>query len=1107
MTDSLQALETAIAALQAQRALLGDGVVDAALAPLLAQRSALAGGHPGEAPQQLRQVSVLFADVVGSTALSRQLDPEDVHATMDGALAAFSALVRARGGRVLQYAGDSLLAAFGADQAAEDDAEQAVHAGLAIVAEAAHQAEQVRQRHGHDGFGVRVGIHTGPVLLGGGVDGEGSIRGITVNIAARMEQTAPAGGLRISHDTLRLVRGLFDVQAQPPLQVKGVDAAVDSCLVLAAKARALRNLRRGVDGLPTPLVGRQAELDALGEAFDTALRGPRAVCCTVLAEAGLGKSRLVEEFERCVELRPEAVMLFRGRGHPQGLHQPYGVLRDLLFWRFQVHDSDSLTQAQAKLAAGVHPAFGPRTAEQAALLGHLLGLDFGASPHIAGIAQDARQLRERAVLAGNAYFRHLAQQGPLLLVLEDLHWADAGSLDFFEQLQRTAAEVPLLILGTARPALLERRPDFGAAGPRITLHALAEADRQTLTDAMLRHVEAAPPLLRDMLVGGADGNPFYMEELLQMLLDSGVVVRGGERWQVHADRLHGLQVPPTLVGVLQARLDSLPADERSALQQASVVGHRFWDEALAELQPDAPTALPALGRRELTLAHDVSAFEGAREFTFKHHVLHQVTYESVLRRQRQAQHRLVALWLEQRSAGRSGETLGLVAQHFERAGMAGRAATTWTLAAEQAVARHADEAALAHAGRALALTGEDDLRGRHALARVREMAHAHRSALDDQQIEVLELQRLSALIGTPALRSHASQRQAFVHQQRGDWPQAEAAAKEALALAGPAEPGTAARAHNMLFAALLRQGRHEEARRHGEAGLPLARAGGDGLTEAHLLSNLALLALDTGRLDDALARCVQAEQAYTACGSRWGAAFAQSNHGLACFELGLFDEACQRLQDALALCQATGNRAPEVSAHNNLANALLELGQADAALEVAEAGLARARALGDRFLQVLAHDIAGNSALALDRLGLAGQHFDAGTALCAALGSPRYTWALQAGAARLALARGDCASALACVTESADAFLAGEPPEGNLSTLADVQEALHAVGDPRHAGVLALAHAELQRMAQAVADPALRGVFLGTSRVRLGVQRAWQQRRDGTARSVDSADA
>ena len=236
-----------------------------AVAPL--QEKLAARRERDSATQQLKTATVLFMDVVGSTRLSERLDPEDTHAVMDSALERLTAIVRAHQGRVLQYAGDSLLAVFGADQALEDDAERAVRAGLAIVAEAAPLAAGFRASFGLDDFALRVGIHTGPVLLGGGIDAEGSIRGVTVNIAARMEQTAPAGALRISHETYRHVRGVFDVEPQAPIEIKGITGPVRSYLVTRAKPRAFRMANRGLEGIETQMVGRDAELARIGEAF------------------------------------------------------------------------------------------------------------------------------------------------------------------------------------------------------------------------------------------------------------------------------------------------------------------------------------------------------------------------------------------------------------------------------------------------------------------------------------------------------------------------------------------------------------------------------------------------------------------------------------------------------------------------------------------------------------------------------------------------------------------------------------------------------------------------------------------------------------------------
>jgi class 3 adenylate cyclase len=230
-----------------------------------------ARSDPGRAER--RQVSVLFLDVVGSTEMVRVLDPEDAQAVLDDALAAFARSIAAHGGQVLQYAGDSVLAVFGTPRSREDDAERAVHAGLALLADARMRAPLIRQQHGVDGFDIRVGIHTGEVLLGGNADIEGAIRGFTVHVAARLEQTAPPGHLRISQATWRHVRGVFEAEVQAPLTVKGQDEPMTTWFVTRARPRRLRTVARGVEGVDTPLVGRDDELALLLQQVDAVLDG------------------------------------------------------------------------------------------------------------------------------------------------------------------------------------------------------------------------------------------------------------------------------------------------------------------------------------------------------------------------------------------------------------------------------------------------------------------------------------------------------------------------------------------------------------------------------------------------------------------------------------------------------------------------------------------------------------------------------------------------------------------------------------------------------------------------------------------------------------------
>ena len=314
-----------------------------------------------------------------------------------------------------------------------------MRAGLALLDEGRRQADRVRASHAFDGFDVRVGVHTGDVLLGGGVDAGSSVRGQAVNVAARMEQSAPAGALRISHDTYRHVRGLFTVEAQPPLAVKGLDEPVVTYLVLGARPRAFRVPTRGIEGVETRMIGRDAELDQLRDAFRQVCRGSALTAVTVVADAGVGKSRLLDEFLNWAESRPERFRLLQGRADPQTAGRPYGLLRDILATWLEIADSDSVDVAKEKIERGIAPLFVADDGQDMALahahlLGHLIGLDFSGSRHVSGIVDNVAQIRDRAFHAAAQLIRRIGagDGSPVLLVLDDLHWADDGSLEFLK---------------------------------------------------------------------------------------------------------------------------------------------------------------------------------------------------------------------------------------------------------------------------------------------------------------------------------------------------------------------------------------------------------------------------------------------------------------------------------------------------------------------------------------------------------------------------------------------------------------------------------------------------------------------------------------------------
>jgi class 3 adenylate cyclase len=334
-------LKNAIASLEAQRAVLGEAVVSASIDALQKQLAELEG-QVRPAKQQRKLVTVLFLDVVGSSKISEHLDPEDVMEIMEGGLQRFAEVIQAEGGRVLRFMGDGLLSAFGVPKAHEDSPVHAVRAGLEIQSQAKDYARALEEQWGIQGYQVRVGVNTGLVAVGGMTEADETVMGSAVNLGARLESAAPPGGVMISHDTYRHVRGLFDLEPMPSIQAKGFSKPVPVYLVKGVKPRSLWLSNRGVEGVETRMVGRETELKYLQDALNLAIEEGSGQMVTVIGEAGVGKSRLLYEFQNWCERLPQEVKLFLARGRQEAQNQPYALLRDLFSFHFQIQEDNPL---------------------------------------------------------------------------------------------------------------------------------------------------------------------------------------------------------------------------------------------------------------------------------------------------------------------------------------------------------------------------------------------------------------------------------------------------------------------------------------------------------------------------------------------------------------------------------------------------------------------------------------------------------------------------------------------------------------------------------------------------------------------------------------------
>jgi class 3 adenylate cyclase/tetratricopeptide (TPR) repeat protein len=608
----------------------------AVVAPDLAFCTSCGGELEVTAPtttEERKTVSVLFADLVGFTARAERLDPEEVREL----LASYHTRVRTElerfGGTMEKFIGDAAVALFGAPVAHEDDPERAVRAALAV-----------REAIGELDAAVRVGITTGEALVtrdARPLEGEGMAAGDVVNTAARLQAAAPAGGILVDAVTYRATQHAIEYREAEPVEAKGKAEPVSVWEAVAPRARL------GVDIAfrgGAALVGRKHELDALREAFDRARRERTPQLVSLVGTPGIGKSRLVYELSALLDADPALYAFWRqGRSLPYGDGVSFWALGEMAKSHAGILESDDAEVAEKKLRAAVGHAIDD-SAEARWIEGHLRPL-VGLSGE-AGTAERGAE----AFSAWRRFFEGLTEQYPVVLVFEDLHWADDGLLDFVDYLLEWAGDVPLLVVCTARPELLERRPGWGG-GKRnavtISLSPLSDEESTRLLEDLVGKADPA-------ILARAGGNPLYAEEYARML----------------AQRQNGdeLPLPDSIQGIIAARLDTLPLEEKALVQDAAVLGKVFWVGELAQASGLERAAvverLQMLERKEFIRRERRSSVAEETAYVFRHVLLRDVAYAQIPRPRRAERHRLAAEWIESLTADRREDLADVIAHHY-----------------------------------------------------------------------------------------------------------------------------------------------------------------------------------------------------------------------------------------------------------------------------------------------------------------------------------------------------------------------------------------------------------------------------------------------------------
>ena len=524
-TNSIEAelkkLRAAVAGLEAQRAALGDEIVAPAIESLCDKIAVLEAQVAAvRAPAEERRViTILFTDVVGSTSLAEKLDPEEWREIVARLHTAVGDIIGRHHGQVAQYLGDGLLALFGAQDSNESDPENAIRAALdAQVEVGGGELEDGDRKLDVGGASstlharyagsptsnlqppasnlqIRIGIHSGLVVvgdLGSEVKREFTATGDAMNLAARLQSAAPPGGVLISHDTYRHVRGIFDVAEQPPLTLKGKSQPIQTYLVRRVRPRPFRTVTRGVAGIDSHTVGREAELTLLQAAFETALAEHKTMWAQIVGQPGMGKSRLLSDMTEYLAMHPDDIGVLRARAFQGDEKQAFGLIRRMWFDRFQIAEDTPLAEAEAKWEGKFLKLRGPGFEEAAHALGLLTGLPFMDSPHIGAMRHDPAQVKGRAMVVSRELLASLRERAHIVLLLEDLHWADASSWEYLTQvmLAAEAGAHGVFVLATARPewnppaALLKH-----AGYVQIHLAALPDSASRELVSELLSAVE------------------------------------------------------------------------------------------------------------------------------------------------------------------------------------------------------------------------------------------------------------------------------------------------------------------------------------------------------------------------------------------------------------------------------------------------------------------------------------------------------------------------------------------------------------------------------------------------------------------------------------------
>jgi adenylate cyclase len=916
-----------------------------------------------EAAGQRRNVTVLFTDLTGFTALSERMDSEDVYEIIQQYIQVLVNNVYKYEGIVDKLTGDGLMALFGAPISHENNAERAVRAALDMQADVIQLSKEIKKKHKVD-LRMRVGLHSGTVVVGGmgsNMMMDYTAIGDTVNLSHRIEEAAPPNTILVSESVYRQTKALFEFQQVSVLYPKGITHPVVAFSVLKLKSQPGRV--RGLEGLSAPMVGRDMELNRLKQILADLLQIRRGQFVFVTGEAGMGKSRLTAEFK--ATLNPREVRVLEAQSLAYRRSIAYWIFLDLLYQFLGLPANTPKPEVHQRLIHALEQIAGNQGSETLTYLEHLLSLPYSDS-HAADRIHylDAEQLRQRIFLAVRDLIVAEAQRQPLILILEDLHWADEASLNLLYFLLESLRHAPIMILSISRqvlPGAISRIQEWAKTHLSSQFHALPLQGLSPSQSAQLLFqlltIPDLPESLREQILQRAAGIPFYLEEILRMLIDEHIIRRENNHWRVEPGvDTSKLGVPDTLQGLVMARYDRLPETERNLAQFASVIGKNFSIPILKEVLAGPtleklPQALDVLVERDFIQPLS-SRSDG--EFTFRHILMSDAIYGTILRKDRSKMHGQVAAAIEKLYADDLENQVELLANHYLWSNNQDKAVYYLTRAGERAAARYANAQAQQHFEQALQIlpkvthtltqalriiSGLGDvlvLIGEYAAARkyYQRALEAIRSEgsgrfsiescglqrkigntferqgeYDQAQENLIEAQRELEKLDHfyPVEKARILNDMGWINFRRGNLDQAESLLNQAqILLEKTKQYDVIASIYNRLGGIYYFEDKLDQASIYVRKSLALREEIGDIVAVARSYNNLGLLSWRKGDWESALTNFMRSVELHTNLGDVEGLMEVNSNLGLLQIDRGNIEQAKKHLEAALSTAQQSG---------------------------------------------------------------------------------------------------------------------------------------------------------------------------------------------------------